>query len=127
MHARFLELMAHNSHCGEPESLSVEIRKLEVRLAEFLEYEDAFVAELRSFIEKLKELHECMRRAEMQLDSEKVKELKQLKLKVADKLNEALKEESKAEHEKSHLLESYGALISSIELEFQSLCSKSLG
>ena len=68
-----------------------------------------------------------MRRVEMQLDSEKVKELKQLKLKVADKLNEALKEASKAEHEKSHLLESYGALISSIEHEFQSLCSKSLG
>ncbi len=98
---------------------------MEVRLAEFLEHEDAFVAELRSFIEQLKELHESMDRAETQLDSEKIKALKQLKLKVAEKFSEALKEASKAEHEKSHLLESYGALISGIEHEFQHLCSKS--
>lgn len=116
--------MTHHSHSEEPESLSVEIRKIEVRLAEFLEHEDEFVAELRSFLKKLKGLHESINSAEMRLDSEKVKELMKLKIEVTDAFNEALGKASKAEHEKSHLLESYGALISSLEHDFQRLCSK---
>jgi uncharacterized protein YdcH (DUF465 family) len=125
MHARLVEPMTHHSHSEEPESLSIEIRKMEVRLAEFLERENTFVAELRSFIATLKELQDSMSNAESQLSPEKIKQLKQLKLKVAEEFNHALKEASKAEHEKSHLLESYGALISSLEHEFQHLCSKS--
>ena len=57
--------MTHHSHSEEPESLSVEIRKMEVRLAEFLEHEDAFVAELRNFIATLKELQGSMNGAEI--------------------------------------------------------------
>lgn len=119
--------MSHHTHSEESESLSVEIRKIEVRLAEFLEHEDEFVAELQHFLEKLKELQESMSRTEMQLDSAKVKELMEHKLEVAEEFNEALEKASKAEHEKSHLLESYGALILSLEHDFQRLCSKFIG
>jgi chromosome segregation ATPase len=107
--------------------LSLEIRKLEVRLAEFLEHEDDFVAKLQGFLEQLKGLQESINNAETSLDSEKFKELMKLKIEVADAFNEALRKASKAEHEKSHLLESYGALISSLEYEFQRLCSNVLG
>ena len=107
--------------------LSLEIRKLEVRLAEFLEQEDEFVAELRSFLEKLKELQKTINSAKTSLNPEKVKALMQLKIRVTDAFNEALRKASKAEHEKSHLLESYGALISGIEYDFQKLCSEILG
>ena len=112
--------MTHNhSHSEETASLSIEIRKMEVRLAEFLEHEEVFVAELRNFLSALKELQEAMSHAEAPLDAEEAAQLKQLKLKVAEELNHALKAGSKAEHEKSHLLESYGATISSLEHEFQ--------
>jgi chromosome segregation ATPase len=108
-------------------NLSLEIRKLEVRLAEFLEEEDDFVAELKRFLKQLKELQESINSAETNLNSQKVKELMKLKVEVADAFNEALKKASKAEHEKSHLLESYGALISSLEYAYQRVCSNVLG
>jgi len=117
--------MPHHSNSEKPENVSAEIRKLEVRLAEFLEDEEAFVAELRIFIEKIRQLSEQISKAETQPSSAKVKELTQLKLKFAESFNEALKKASKAEHEKSHLPESYGALISSMEYEFQCLSSTS--
>jgi hypothetical protein len=43
-----------------------------------------------------------------------------LGLEAVEALSEALKKESKTQHEKSHLLESYGALILSLE-KFQNL------
>jgi len=107
--------MTDESSNEQHEHLSLEIRKLEVRLAEFLEDEDNFVAELKSFVKQLKEFQESINSAETSLSSEKVKELMKLKLKVADAFNEALRKASKAEHERSHLLESYGAVISSLE------------
>jgi adenylosuccinate synthase len=118
--------MTHDhSHSEEIASLSIEIRKMEVRIADFLEHEDAFIAELQNFMSALKDLQEAMSHTEESLDAEAATQLKQLKLKVAEEFNHALKACSKAEHEKSHLLESYGATILSLEHEFQYLFSKS--
>jgi hypothetical protein len=44
--------------------------------------------------------------------------LMKLKLEAIKAYSEVLKKESKAEHEGSHLLESYGALILALEEEF---------
>jgi len=102
-----------------PEELSREIRKLEARLEDFLKDEEDFVKGLRSCLKKFKELNNILERLETRPDSKKVKELMELRLEATKMLNEALKRESKAEHEKSHLLESYGSLVLALEEEFQ--------
>lgn len=55
----------------------------------------------------------------MKLAPKKNEELIKLRKEVTKTLSEALKNESKAKHEKSHLLESYGALILALEEEFK--------
>ena len=48
-----------------------------------------------------------------------------LRLESIKALSEALQKGSKAEHERSHLLESYGALVLAMEKEFYDLLSRS--
>jgi len=108
-----------------PEELSREILKLEARLKGFLRDEEAFVKELRSCIEKLKELDDYVEKLETKPDPKKVEELTKLRLEATKALCKALEKESKAEHEKSHLLESYGALVLALEEEFQKFCPSS--
>ena len=108
-----------------PEELFREIRKLEVRLEDFLKDEEAFVKGLRSCLEKFKELNNTIENLETKPDPKKVEELAKLRLEAIKTLNEALKRESKVEHAKSHLLESYGALVLALEEEFQKFCSSS--
>ena len=98
------------------EEMSREVRKLEARLG-FLKDEEDFVGELRSCLEKFKELN--MKMSEIRLDPRKIEESMKLRLEAIKAFSEALKKESKAEHERSHLLESYGALIQALEEEFQ--------
>jgi len=76
-------------------------------------YFQAFVGELRGCLEKFKELNM------------KIKELMKLRLEAIEALSESLKKESQAEHERSYLLESYGALIQAIEEKFQRFSSTS--
>lgn len=100
------------------EKLSREIRKLEVRLEDFLKEEGIFAKKLKMCIEKLEDASNYIRELRC-----KPKELTKLRLEVAQALNEVLKSESKVQHEKSHILESYGALILAIEEVFQKTCS----
>jgi len=105
------------------EEMSREVRKLEARLESFLKDEEVFVAKLRGCLEKFKELNVKM--AEIRLDSRKTEELMKLRLEAVKALSETLKKESQSEHERSHLLESYGALIQALEEEFQRFSSPS--
>ena len=123
MLTRLAKVMTNGSLSKESEGLLREIRKLEARLEYFLKDEDAFVKELRNCLEKLKDLYNTIERLETRPDSKKIEELMKLKLEVAKALSETLEKESKAEHEKSHLLESYGALILALEEEFQKFFS----
>jgi len=102
-----------------PQGLLREIRKLEVRLEDFLKENEEFVKELRICLEKFKALNENLEKLETSPSPEKLSTLKKLRLEAAKAFNETLKQESIAEHEKSHLLESYGALILTLEEEFQ--------
>jgi len=104
-----------------PEGLFREIRKLEVRLEDFLKENEEFVKELRTCLEKLKELNRNLEELGASSSPEKIKMLMKLRLESTKALNEALKKGSRAEHEKSHLSESYGALVLALEEEFQSL------
>lgn len=99
------------------EELLREIRKLEIRLDDFQKEEEAFVKELRKYIKKLKDVSNRIEKMKGKPD-----ELAMLRVEVAQAFNEALKSESKAQHEKSHLLESYGVIILALEEEFQKLC-----
>ena len=118
MLTRLSEAMTGNSSSRISEELLREIRKLKIRLDDFLKEEETFVKELRKCIEKLKDVSNRIEKLKS-----KPEELAMLRLEVARAFNEALKSESKAQHEKSHLLESYGALILALEEEFQKLCS----
>lgn len=114
-----------------PEELSREIQKLEMRLKIFTEREEIFTEELRKYLDKLVELNKSLERLKTKPHPKrvaiiiKVEELMKLRLEAMHAFNEALKKESEAEHEKSHLLESYGALILVLEGEFKDLLSRS--
>ena len=101
--------------------LSREIRKLEVRLEGFLREEEEFVKELRKCLDKFTELNKSLEELKKEAGSKEVEELVNLRLEAIKALSEALKKGSEAEHEKSHLLESYGALVLAMEGEFRDL------
>ncbi len=107
-----------------PEKLLREIRKLEVRLEGFLKREEVFVKGLKKCLDKFRELND-LERLKTGTDLEEIEELMNLRLEAVKALSEALKKASQAEHEKSHLLESYGALILALEEEFKDLLSRS--
>ena len=103
------------------DDLAREIRKLEARLDAFLQAEDTFVTELRDSLEQFKKLTHGLERLEAKPASERITDLQRRRLEVVKKLNAVLQRQSKAEHEKSHILESYGALILALETRLQSV------
>ena len=106
-----------------PEELSREIRKLEVRLKGFLKREEVFVKGLKKCLDKFRELKN-LETLKTGTYPEEIEELMNLRLEAIKALSEALKKASQAEHEKSHLLESYGALVLALEKEFKDLLSR---
>ena len=107
-----------------PEELSREIRKLEVRLDGFLKREEVFVEGLKKCLDKFKKLKN-LERLKTGTAPEEVEGRMNLRLEAIKALSEALKKASQAEHEKSHLLESYGALVLALEKEFKDFLSRS--
>ncbi len=106
------------------EELLREIRKLEVRLGDFMKEEDEFVRKLGGCIEKFKELKKSLEKLKAKpspIGSPKVKELMKLQMETIRAFSEILRREGRVEHERSHLLESYGALLLILEEETQRL------
>jgi hypothetical protein len=102
-----------------PNELSIEIRKLDVRLKEFVEAEDRAFKSLMTFIARLKELNDFIDGLPAELDLKAFEKAVELRLEVVKAFQDALSFMSKAEHEKSHLLESYGALMFSLDEAFK--------
>ncbi|MEM3054766.1 MAG: hypothetical protein QXM52_03575 [Candidatus Bathyarchaeia archaeon] len=111
--------MTANSSSEGPSDFFREIRKLEARLNDFLKGEEAFIGNLKKFLEKLRDANDKIGKLE-----NKPEELAALRLEIAQALNDVLKSEGEAQHEISHLLESYGALILTLEKELQRMCAK---
>jgi predicted AlkP superfamily pyrophosphatase or phosphodiesterase len=107
--------MTSNSLSKISEEFSREMWKLEARLKDFSKDEGEFVKELWRYIEKSKGFSGYIEKLETKHESKNVEELMKLRLEAAEALSEALKKESKTQHGKSHLLESYTALILSLE------------
>ena len=105
--------MAANSSSKNSSEFLREIQKLEVRLNDFLKEEEALIEKLKKFIEKLRDIGDKIKL------KNKPEELAALRLEIVQALNEVLKSEGEVQHERSHLLESYGALILALEEEFK--------
>jgi hypothetical protein len=82
-----------------------EVRKLEVRLEDYLKEEENFKQKINNCIAQLKALHAAAEKGE---NKERIVQLKNEALAA---LSEAMKFQGEAEHEKAHLMESYGAII----------------
>jgi len=98
-----------------PEELLNETCKLEARLERFLENEKAATETLRNCILKFKQLNSLLDTVKETPTNEEKEKLRNLRLEALQELSNALEKFSDAEHEKSHLLESYGSLL--LELE----------
>jgi len=102
--------MSNNSKI-ESEQYYREVRKLEIRLEDYLKEEEIFVQKIRTCITQLKEIHTIIEPLTAPLNAEMAEKITKLKTQAIYTLSDAMKLEGHAEHEKSHLLESYGALI----------------
>lgn len=95
--------------------LSREVRKLEVRLEDFLREEESFLKELRDLIDIFREINRRLEELKRTERTEGVEELMGLRFEAIKALSETLKKEGEVEHERSHLLESYGSLLITLE------------
>ncbi len=97
------------------EDLLREVRKLEIRLEGVVKAEDDFVQSLRRCVEKFKAVVAVLQRGDAGVGAERGKEFMARRFDAISALHEALQRASTAEHEKSHLLESYGAVVLAVE------------
>jgi hypothetical protein len=94
--------------------LSKEIEKLEVRLKDYLSENREFIKELKECINELNKFNNYLQESEI-----KNERIKETKLEITDAFNEVFQKKSKSEHEKSHLLESFGSIILLLERIYQ--------
>ncbi|MEM3766783.1 MAG: hypothetical protein QXU46_07175 [Candidatus Bathyarchaeia archaeon] len=95
--------------------LSTEIRKFEVRLQEFVKAEDEAIKSLTAFIGKVKELNKLLEAQLKENKPRKIENVMDLRFEIIEALQNALNRIAKAEHEKSHLPQSYGSILATIE------------
>ena len=88
------------------------IRKLEVRLEDYIEADQEFVDHVKKGIKALQDLNENWEKGE-------TSRIEDLRRKAIQALGNILQQEGHIQHEKSHLWESYGDLIRSVEEEIQ--------
>lgn len=97
------------------QNLLREIKKLKVRLSEFEKEEESFVEHMEICISKFEELEHYLKLDSKERDFNR---LIKLHREACEAFRGALEKDSGFEHEKSHLLESYGALIAAMERKF---------
>lgn len=102
---------------------SREIRKLEVRFGDYMKAEQEFAEYVKECIRVFVELMESLGKRSKTSSSKKIEKLSLLKTEAVKSLDQVLKSEGNVEHERSHLFESYGALILCLDEEFEKLKS----
>jgi len=98
-----------------------EIQKFKVRLEDFVRKNDEYVEGMRSCLGRFIELDVAIVELRGEGGAHRFEELKKLRLETIRALEEAMTKGGEAEHEGSHILESYGALILALEEEFQGI------
>lgn len=96
--------------------LSRELQKLQVRVKDVMEEEELYLKAIEKCISKFRDIKESVETRRDEFEA-----LAKLRMNAYEALKEALIAQSKVEHEKSHLLESYGALIISVEQKLAEL------
>ena len=97
------------------ENLSRETRKLEVRLEEFVKEEKEFIKELQKCLDKFRKVNIQLERMKTLTNPTEVEYLMIFRLDAIKAICDVLIKRSVVEHEQSHLLESYGTLILTLE------------
>jgi ribosomal protein L28 len=103
------------------EELTREIQKLNVRVERFIAEEEKFVKRLRDSLSTFQVVNHKIRTTNMKPNDNMIKEILNIKFEAIEALSEAMAKASDAEHEKSHLLESYGALLLATENVFMKI------
>lgn len=96
--------------------LSRELKKLQVRVKDVMEEEELYLKAIEKCIDEFRDIKESV-----EIRRDEFEALAKLRMNAYEALKEALIAQSKVEHEKSHLLESYGALIISVEQKLAEL------
>ena len=81
----------------------------------FAKAEEDFVKGLRRCVEQFKAVVAVLQREDAGVGAEQGKEVMARRFDAISALHEALQRAGTAEHEKSHLLESYGAVVLALE------------
>ena len=97
------------------EKFYYEVRKLEVRLNDYLKEEEAFVTEIKNSIDQFRSLYTFTSKLTEKNEPKEIADALTLKTKGEEAFSKALKQQGEAGHEGSHLLESYGALILALQ------------
>jgi len=83
-----------------------EVRKLEVRLNDHLNEEEAFVTEIRNCITRFKSLHFLTSKLNEKSGPREIADALALKTNIPETFSKAIMQQDEPEHEGSHLLES---------------------
>ena len=102
-------------------NLSRETRKLEVRLEEYVKEEKEFIKELKKCLDKCRKVNIQLERIKKLTNPTEVEYLMIFRLEAIKAISDVLIKRSVIEHEQSHLLESFGTLILTLEETFQNL------
>jgi len=92
-----------------------EIQKLEIRLNDYLADEELFIKTLRNCIAQFKTLHTSIEKQCLTSNPLDAEQFQQQTFNATTLFGEVMINQGKAEHERSHLLESYGALLLSLK------------
>lgn len=98
---------------------SREIRKLEVRFEDYMKAEHESVELVKECVRTFRELMKGLEKRGKTPTSEEIEKSSMLKTEAIKSLSQVLKSEGNIEHEKSHLFESYGALILCLDKDFE--------
>ncbi|MEM3898779.1 MAG: hypothetical protein QXD34_03110 [Candidatus Bathyarchaeia archaeon] len=100
-------------------NLTIEIKKFEARLKMFTEAEQKLFQSINNCISKLKQIENFAAKLKGKDKPETLEEFFTLRQETLDAIQKALEDMGKAEHEKSHILESFGAIINTLEKQLQ--------
>jgi len=96
------------------EDFELEIRKFEARFERFLDREKDLAESLNACVRELKDV--CNELAKIRSEAVgREQKTAELRLRVLKALNEVFLKESEVEHERSHLLESFGSFLIALE------------
>jgi hypothetical protein len=101
--------------------VSREVMKLKVRLKDVIQCEEEYIHALRVLIEKFQILTDELMTIKEKPEPSQLEKLSKRRFDAIRTFNEALEKGSKAWHEHTHLLESFGSLMITTEEAFLKL------